>query len=77
MDGAIVIAALILNPIARRKRAAQASEPVIQMTEAPTNSNGGTGGSNSPERSDLESGDRSVVGKKLARVYGSRQDLAP
>jgi hypothetical protein len=68
MDGAIVIAALILNPIARRKRAAQASEPV-EIVGAPINS---TGGSNSPEESDFESGDRSTVGKNIAGGCGSR-----
>jgi hypothetical protein len=62
MDGAIVVAALILNPIARRKRAAQASE-LIQIAEAPTISTGtgGTEGSNPLEKSDLESGDRAAV----------------
>lgn len=65
MDAAIVIAALILNPIARRKRAAQVSHPV-PMVEAPTVSTGDTRGSNSPEKSDLESGRGLVVGGGLA-----------
>lgn len=74
MDGAIVVAALILNPIARRKRAAQASEPV-QVAEAPTIYSSGTRDSNSPGKSDLESGARPAVGRDLAGVRGSRQDL--
>lgn len=65
MDAAIVIAALILNPIARRKRAAQVSDPVPTV-EAPIVSAGDTGGSNSPEKFDLESGSRLVVGGSLA-----------
>ena len=60
-----MIAALILNPIAKRKRAAGTAEPV-QVTEAPTASISGSGDLNSPEKSDLESGDRSVVDTALA-----------
>jgi hypothetical protein len=60
-----VVAALILNPIARRKRAAEASVPV-QIAEAPTTPSSGLGGSNSPEKSDLESGGVSAVDKNLA-----------
>lgn len=65
MDAAIVVAALILNPIARRKRAAEASVSV-QITEAPTTSSIGFGGSNSPERTDLESAGGSAVDQNLA-----------
>jgi len=65
MDTAIVIAALILNPIARRKRAAEASEPV-QVAEAPTPSSSGSGNSNSPAKSDPESGGLPVTDKNLA-----------
>lgn len=66
MDGAIVVAALILNPIARRKRVAEASVSV-QIAEAPTASSGtGFGGSNSPEKVDLESGRGQVVDKTPA-----------
>ena len=65
MDGAIVIAALILNPIAKRKRAAEDSVSV-QITEVPTISSSGFGGSNSPERADLESGGGPAVDKNLA-----------
>jgi len=65
MDTAIVVAALILNPIARRKRAAEISEPV-QMAEAPTTSSSGPGDWNSPGGSDLESGSGPVVDKNLA-----------
>lgn len=65
MDTAIVIAALILNPIARRKRAAEAAEP-MQVVEVPVISTGGTGGPNSPEKSDLESGNSPVVDRNLA-----------
>lgn len=62
MDGGIVVAAFILNPIARRKRAVQASEPAAQMVEGPTISTSGSGGSNSPEKSDPESGNRPAMG---------------
>jgi len=66
MDGAIVIAALILNPIAKRKRVAEASVSV-QTAEAPTAPSGtGFGGSNSPENVDLESGRGPVVDKTPA-----------
>ena len=65
MDGAIVIAALILNPIARRKRASEASKDV-QIALVPTASSNGFGGSNSPENADLESGSGPVVGGGLA-----------
>ena len=66
MDGAIVVAALILNPIARRKRVAEASVSV-QIAEVPTASSGtGFGGSNSPEKVDLESGRGQVVDKTPA-----------
>lgn len=59
MDTAIVIAALILNPIARRKRAARTPEVAeVQIVTVLTN---GAGGSNSPERFDLELGDRPIV----------------
>jgi len=60
MDGAIVIAALILNPIARRKRSTEASDGV-QIAETLTTSSSGFGGSNSPEKADLESGGGPVV----------------
>jgi len=59
-----VIAALILNPIARRKRAVEVSEPV-QMVEALTASSSGPEGSSSPGKSDLESGGGLVVDKSL------------
>ena len=74
MDTAIIIAALILNPIARRKRAALASEPVSMAGASPV-STSGTGGSNPPEKSDLGCGDRSTVGRNLVGVCGTRQDL--
>lgn len=64
MDTAIVVAALILNPIARRKRAAEASEPV-QMAEAPTASTNGSGGSESPEKSDPKLGGEPAADKSL------------
>ena len=62
MDMLVVIAALILNPIARRKRAAQASESA-QMVEAPPTSASDTGGSNSTGKSDLESGVGPAAGR--------------
>ena len=65
MDGAIVIAALVLNPIARRKRAAGTAEPA-QAVEIPTASTSGSGDSNPPEKSDLESGDRPAADKAFA-----------
>jgi len=64
MDTAIVIAALILNPIARRKRVAEAAEPV-RVADVPTISTSGNGDSNTTEKSDHESGDRPVVDKDL------------
>lgn len=54
MDAAIVIAALILNPIAKRKRAALVAEPAQVVTASSLTS--GPGGSSSPEMSDLGSG---------------------
>lgn len=56
----IVVAALILNPIARRKRAAQTPGHAqkAEMPMAPTN---GTEGSDLSEKPDLELGDKSVV----------------
>jgi len=62
MDGAVVIAALILNPIARRKRAARAPE-LVQVIEAPIVRvlTKGAEGSNTPEKSDLELGDKPIV----------------
>jgi len=65
MDAAIVVAALILNPIARRKRAAEASVSV-QIVETPTTPSSGFGGSNSPKKTDLELGGGPVVDKNLA-----------
>lgn len=59
MDSAIVIAAIILNPIARRKRAAQTAQSV-QVIDTPTASTSGTGGSNFPEKSDLEASGNAV-----------------
>ena len=65
MDAAIVAAALILNPIARRKRASEASVSV-QTAETPTTSSAGFGGFNSPERADLESGGGPAEDENLA-----------
>lgn len=65
MDGAIVIAALILNPLARRKRAAEVSE-LVQLEEAPTALSDGSEGSNPLEKSDLESGSRPIADKSVA-----------
>lgn len=65
MDTAIVIAALILNPIAKRKRASETSE-AVQMAEAPTILSNGSGSSSSPEKSDLESGGGLVADKNMA-----------
>ena len=68
MDGAVVVAALILNPIARRKRAAQGSEPV-QTAEVLTMATGGAEGSNSTEKSDSTPGDSGpTVGRNRAEV---------
>lgn len=67
MDGAVVIAALILNPIARRRRAAQASEPV-RMAEASAVSASDVRGSTPPEKSDPKTGGGQVVGVGLAEV---------
>ena len=61
-DLVVVIAALVLNPIARRKRAAQASKPV-PMVKAPIILISGAEGSNSPKKSDLVSSDRPAVGE--------------
>ena len=60
MDAIIVIAALILNPIARRKRA-MGSVQSVQVAEASTAAISGSGDSISPEKSDLESGDQPPV----------------
>lgn len=65
MDGAIVIAALILNPIARRKRAAEAVEPAQEVAAAGS-STAGLGGSSTPEKTDLESGGGPVADRSLA-----------
>ena len=61
MDGAVVVAALILNPIARRKRA-RAPE-LVQVIEAPIVSvlTNGDGGSSTPEKSDPELGEKPIV----------------
>ena len=64
MDGAIVIAALILNPIARRKRAALVAEPTLVVTAGSSTS--GPGSSNLPEKSELESGGSPVAGNSQA-----------
>ena len=64
MDGVIVIAALILNPIAKRKRAALIAEPAQVVTAG--SSTGSPGTSNSPEKSDLESGGSPVSGTNPA-----------
>lgn len=74
MDTAIVIAALILNPIAKRKRAAQGSEPV-NIAEEPTISTSDTGSPSTPEKSDLESGDGPAVSRNLPGACGTRQDV--
>jgi len=66
MDTAIVIAALILNPIARRKRTAESFGPLEEVADAPTTLSSGSGGPNSPEKSDFESGGGPVVDKNLA-----------
>ena len=58
-----MIAALVLNPIARRKRAALVAEPAQVVTA--NSSTSGPGGSNSPEKSDLESGGSPVAGNNL------------
>jgi hypothetical protein len=71
MDAVIVIAALTLNPIARRKRVAESSEPV-PLAGAPVSPND-SGRSTSPEKSDLESGGRPVLDDDVAGVRGSRQ----
>ena len=63
MDMVIVIAALILNPIAKRKRVAETVGPV-QIVKVPTSSTVGSG--DPPEKPDLESGDRPVVDPNLA-----------
>lgn len=65
MDAVIVVAALILNPIARRKRAAEASKPAMQLGEVQT-IRGGFEGSNPPDESDLESGRRPIADEILA-----------
>ena len=67
MDGAVVIAALILNPTARRKRVAQASEPA-PMPEATVVSASDVRGSNPPEKSDPKTGGGQVAGVGLAEV---------
>jgi len=54
-----VIAALILNPIARRKGAALVAEPTQMVTT--NSSTNGPGVSGSPEKSDLESGGSPVA----------------
>jgi hypothetical protein len=75
MDVAVIVAALILNPIARRKRAAQASEPA-QMIEATTVLTGDAGGSRSPEKSDPESGGVPSMGGTPTEVSGPRKGFA-
>jgi hypothetical protein len=65
LDGVIVVAALILNPTASRKRAAEASKPAAQMGEAQTTPSGGSEGLNPPGKSDLESGRRPIADKHL------------
>ena len=69
MSSVIVIAALVLNPIARRKRTARTSE-LVQVAEAPTFNvlTSDTGGSDSRDKSDLELGEKQVVGGNLAQV---------
>ena len=74
MDVAVVVAALILNPIARRKRAAQASEP-SQMAEAPAILTSGIEGSNHPGEYVTGWGYRPAMGRNSTGVRGSRQDL--
>jgi len=71
MDGAIVIAALILNPIARRKRAAEVAEPV----RVATSSTSDPGGSSSAEKSDLESGGSPVADENPAQTRGSHHNV--
>lgn len=65
MDSAIVVAALILNPIARRKRAAGAGE-AVQVVEGPIASASGPRDSSSPEKLDLELGDSPVANNNRA-----------
>ncbi|KAF9780299.1 PQ loop repeat-domain-containing protein [Thelephora terrestris] len=62
MDMAIVIAALVLNPMARRKRAARSSE-LVQVAEVPAVNvlTSGIGGSNPAEKSDLELGEKPIM----------------
>ena len=76
MDTAVVIAALILNPIARRKRTTETFGP-LEVAEGPTILSSGSGGPNSPEKSDFESGGGPVVNENLAWMCDSRQDLVP
>ena len=62
MDMSIVVAALVLNPIARRKRAVQTSELML-VAEASIISvfAGHTGGPDSPEKPGLGLGGKSTV----------------
>ena len=66
MDTAIVIAALVLNPIARRKRTAETFGPLEEVAEAPTTLSSSSGGPNSPEKSDFESGGGPAADKNMA-----------
>ena len=68
MDAIIVIAALILNPIARRKRA-MGSVQSVQVAEASAAAISGSRDSISPEKSDLESGDRPRVVDKSINIW--------
>jgi len=64
----IMIAALVLNPIARRKRAAQTSVEEVLTGSVLTS---GIGGSDSPDKSDLEMGDKLPLGGNLAEAYST------
>ena len=68
MATVIMIAALVLNPIARRKRAARTSVAEVLTGSVSTS---GTRGSNSPDKFDFELGDKSTVGGNLTKACSS------
>ena len=69
MDMVIITAALILNPIARRKRAARTSA-LVQVVEVPSVGilTSGIGSSDSAGESDLELGKKPTGSGNLAEV---------
>lgn len=71
MDAVVLIAALILNPIAKRKRAAQTPES-MPVTKAPEISGSGAEGLNPAEKFDLESDGSPATDRNLTGIHDSR-----